>query len=156
MSDGKPDPARIAARDKLVLTVLLAIMEKTVKKLTVAAVAGLAMAAFADPAAAEMTDLEIVFVKADRNGDSALSKGEILLIAIEQFGIADIDGDEMLEADEAGDLASDPEFSDNDANKDGSISIDEMIEEKLADFVSLDTNGDGVLSLEELQAAYGQ
>jgi Ca2+-binding EF-hand superfamily protein len=103
-----------------------------------------------------MTDLEIVFVKADQNGDSALSKGEVLLIAIEQFGIADIDGDEMLEADEAGDLASDPEFSDNDTNKDGSISIDEMIEEKLADFASLDTDGDGVLSLEELQAAYGQ
>lgn len=126
------------------------------KKFLVAAATGLAMTAFASPALAEMTDLEIVFIKADQNGDLALSKGEVLLIAIEQFEIADVDGDGLLEADEVGDLATDPEFSDNDANNDGSLSIDEMLEEKLADFAGLDKDGDGVLSLEELQAAYGQ
>ena len=108
------------------------------------------------PVKAEMTDLEIIFVKADQNGDFVLSKGEVLLIAIEQFGIADSDGDEMLEAEEAGDLATDAEFSDNDTNKDESISIEEMIEEKLADFATLDGNSDGVLSLDELRAAYPQ
>jgi len=114
------------------------------------------MGAFVAPAMAEMTDLEIIFVKADENGDLMLSKGEVLRIAIEQFGIADVDGDDMLEADEAGDMAADAEFSDNDADKDGSISIEEMIEEKLADFARIDTNSDGTLSLEELQAAYPQ
>jgi len=85
-----------------------------------------------------------------------LSKGEVLLIAIEQFGIADADGDDMIEAEEAGDLATDAEFSDNDSNNDGSLSIEEMIEEKLADFANLDANSDGLLSFDELKAAYPQ
>jgi len=127
-----------------------------VKRFAIAAAAAVTMGAFVAPAMAEMTNLEIIFVKADQNGDLLLSKGEILGVAIEQFGIADVDGDDMLEAEEAGDLASDAEFSDNDLNKDGSISIEEMIEEKLADFARIDENSDGTLSLEELQAAYSQ
>jgi Ca2+-binding EF-hand superfamily protein len=130
--------------------------ERTVKRFAIAAAAAVTMGAFVAPAMAEMTNLEIIFVKADENGDLLLSKGEILRIAIEQFGIADADGDDMLEADEAGDMAADAEFSDNDSNKDGSISIEEMIEEKLADFARIDENSDGTLSLEELQAAYPQ
>ena len=31
-----------------------------------------------------------------------------------------------------------------------------MIEEKLADFSTIDKNGDGALSLDELKATYGQ
>lgn len=126
------------------------------KRFAIAAAASVAMTALIAPAMAEMTDLEVIFVKADQNDDLALSKGEVLLIAIEQFGIADTDGNQLLEADEAGDLASDPEFSDNDTNKDGSLSIEEMIEEKLADFASVDTDGDGFLSLDEMEAAYPQ
>lgn len=126
------------------------------KSFAIAAAAAVAVTALIVPAQAEMTNLEIIFVKADENGDLMLSKGEVLRVAIEQFSIADADGDDMVEADEAGDLASDPEFSDNDANKDGSISIEEMIEEKLADFARIDENSDGALSLEELQAAYPQ
>jgi len=127
-----------------------------VKKFAIAAAAAVAMTALTAPARAEMTDLEIIVVKADENGDLVLSKGEVLRIAIEQFSIADADGDDMLEAEEAGDMATDAEFSDNDFNKDGSISIEEMIEEKLADFARIDENSDGTLSLEELQAAYPQ
>lgn len=119
-----------------------------------AAVAAIATLTFVGGARAEMTDLEVVFVKTDRNGDSTLSKAEVLQVAIEQFVIADTDGDGLLEAEEAGDLATDAEFSDNDASKDGSLSIDEMVEEKLADFAAIDTNSDGFVSLEELQAAY--
>jgi hypothetical protein len=130
--------------------------ERPLKRFAIAAAATVAMAAFVGPASAEMTDVEIILVKADRNDDSALSKAEVLQIAIEQFGIADIDGDGMLEKEEAGDMAADPEFSDNDSNKDGSLSIDEMIEEKLADFASIDTNSDGLLSLDELNAKYAQ
>jgi hypothetical protein len=126
------------------------------KRFAIAAAATVAMTALAAPAKAEMTNLEVIFVKADQNGDLVLSKDEILSIAIEQFGIADTNGDQMIEADEAGDLASDPEFSDNDDNKDGSLSIEEMIKEKLADFASIDTNGDGFLSLDEMEAAYPQ
>jgi hypothetical protein len=127
-----------------------------VKRFVVAATAAAAMTALISPASAEMTDLEIILVKADQNDDAALSKAEVLKIAIEQFSIADIDGDGMLEAEEAEEVKGDAEFSDNDADKDGSLSIDEMIVEKLADFASIDGNKDGFLSLEELQAAYPQ
>lgn len=126
------------------------------KRFAIAAATTVAMTALAAPALAEMTDLEVVFVKADENGDLALSKGEVLAIAIEQFGIADINGDQAIDADEAGDLASDPEFSDNDTNEDGLIQFDEMIVEKLTDFASLDENHDGFLSLAELEVAYAQ
>jgi Ca2+-binding EF-hand superfamily protein len=107
------------------------------------------------PANAEMTDVEIILVKADQNDDSLLSKAEVLEVAIQQFAIADTDGNGMLEKDEAEDMAADPEFSDNDSDKDGSLSINEMIEEKLADFASIDKDGDGALSLDELNATYG-
>jgi hypothetical protein len=127
-----------------------------VKRFVIAAAAAVAMTSLISPASAEMTDLEIILVKADQNDDAALSKAEVLKIAIEQFSIADIDGDGMLEAEEAEEVKGDAEFSDNDADKDGSLSIDEMIVEKLADFASIDGNKDGFLSLEELQAAYPQ
>jgi len=106
------------------------------------------------PAKAEMTELEIIFIKADQDGDLVLNKGEVLLIAITQFSLADSDRDNMLEKQEVGDLASDPEFSDNDANKDGGLSIEEVIEEKLADFKSADTNSDGVLTIIEVKKFY--
>ena len=61
----------------------------------------------------------------------------------------------MLEKDEAEDMAADPEFSDNDSDKDGSLSINEMIEEKLADFAKIDGDSDGFVSLDELNATYG-
>ena len=106
------------------------------------------------PAKAEMTELEIIFIKADQDGDLVLNKGEVLLIAITQFSLADSDRDNMLEKQEVGDLASDPEFADNDANKDGALSIEEVIEEKLADFKSADTNSDGVLTIIEVKKFY--
>ena len=126
------------------------------KRFKIAAAAAVIMTISVGGARAEMTDLEVVFVKTDQNGDSSLSKAEVLQMAIQQFVIADTNGDGKLEKEEAGDLAADPEFSDNDSNKDGSLSIDEMIEEKLADFSTIDKNGDGALSLDELKATYGQ
>jgi Ca2+-binding EF-hand superfamily protein len=106
------------------------------------------------PAKADMSDLEILFVDVDQDGDLVLNKGEVLLIAIRQFNLSDSDRDGMLEKQEVGELASDPEFSDNDANKDGALSIEEVITEKLADFKSADTNSDGVLTVIEVTKFY--
>jgi hypothetical protein len=127
-----------------------------VKSLKITAAAAVALATFVGAACAEMAGNEVVFVRTDTNGDYSLSKAEVLQISIEQFVMADSDGDGLLEKEEAGELAADAEFSDNDSSKDGSLSIDEMIEEKLADFASIDANGDGLLSLDELNAAYPQ
>jgi hypothetical protein len=46
------------------------------------------------------------------------------------------------------------EFSDNDSDKSGALSIEEMIEEKLADFEQIDMNDDGSLTLDELEKTY--
>lgn len=121
--------------------------------LAVSAVALLALSP-ATPVKADMTELEIIFVKGDQNGDLVLNKAEVLLITIRQFNLTDSDRDNMLEKQEVGELASDPEFSDNDANKDGALSIEEVIAEKLADFKSADTNSDGMLTLIEVKKFY--
>ena len=95
------------------------------------------------------SDMTIVFIKADENDDGYLSKTEVLKIAILQFSLTDLNGDDRIDKKEAGDLATDSEFSDNDADKDGMLSLKEMIAEKLADFLAADLNKDGKLSLDE-------
>ncbi|MFV2035440.1 MAG: hypothetical protein ACC631_10110 [Halocynthiibacter sp.] len=146
---GKPGPdfrARQAAAE---------FEETTVKNMIFGVIAAAVLAlASAPPAKAEITEVEILFISVDQNGDLVLSKGEFLIIAIRQFDLTDSDRDGLLEKQELGELADDPEFSDNDANKDSALSIEEMIEEKLADFDEADTDKDGSLSLDEVKAKY--
>ena len=106
------------------------------------------------PVKADMTEVEVLFVKADRNGDFVLDKAEVLIIALKQFDRSDSDRDNKLEKQEVGELSKDKEFSDNDANKDGALSIEEVIKEKLADFKAADTNNDGSLTFDEVKKFY--
>lgn len=101
-----------------------------------------------------MTELEVLFIKADRNGDFVLNKSEFLIVALDQFDRSDSDRDNMLEKQEAGELSKDKEFSDNDTSKDGALSIEEVIQEKLADFKAADTNNDGSLTFDEVKKFY--
>ena len=117
------------------------------------AIAGLALAA-TTPVKAHMTELEVLFIKADRNGDFVLNKSEFLIVALDQFDRSDSDRDNMLEKQEVGELSKDKEFSDNDTSKDGALSIEEVIQEKLADFKAADTNNDGSLSFDEVKKFY--
>ena len=45
---------------------------------------------------AEVTDVEVGLIKADVNGDQALSQGEVVLDAMEGFVASDLDGDGIL------------------------------------------------------------
>ncbi len=108
----------------------------------------------ASPAVAHMSELEILFVKADRNGDLVLDKAEVLMVTLDEFDRTDSDRDNTLEKQEVGELAKDKEFSDNDTSKDGALSIEEVIEEKLADFKTADTNNDGSLDFDEVKKFY--
>lgn len=105
-------------------------------------------------ARADLSDVVVLFVKADHNGDRFLSKAEVIATTMLQFNQVDSDQDGQLEKSEVADLVDNAEFSDNDADKSGSLSLKEVIDEKLADFQSADTDADGKLSFEEVKAAY--
>ncbi len=103
-------------------------------------------------AEAEYTAVEVNFIVADKDGDLLLSKTEYLLIPLETFMGLDQNKNNAIEADEIGDLSDDPEYLDGDADKSGSLSLEEMIEEKLADFKAADTDEDGALNVDEVTA----
>lgn len=125
------------------------------KKQILAAAAAAVLAVSAGAAQAEITYVMIGLIKADSNGDLKLSKGEVLLDAMQGFVVSDHDGDGLLEASEVGEeMATHQEFTDNDADKNAALSVEEVVEEKLADFKAIDANGDGYLDFEELKAAY--
>jgi Ca2+-binding EF-hand superfamily protein len=93
-------------------------------------------------------------VKADHNRDRLLSKAEVIATTMLQFNQIDSNQNGLLEKREVGDYADDAEFSDNDADKSGSLSPEEVITEKLADFKAADTDGDGKLSFTEVKDFY--
>ena len=101
-------------------------------------------------AKADYTDVEVNFILADKDGDLLLSKTEYLLAPIEVFQKLDTNANNALEPEELGDLAKDAEFGDGDSDKSGSLSLEEVIAEKLADFDAADTNKDGALNVEEV------
>ena len=103
-------------------------------------------------ARADYTVIEVNFIMADKNGDLLISKPEYLLVALDTFKDLDQNGNNALDPDELGDLAKDPEFLDGDSDKSGSLSVEEVITEKLADFEAADTNKDGALNVDEVTA----
>ena len=125
------------------------------KTQVVAAAVAAFLAGSAGMAQAEITDVEVGLIKADVNGDHALSQGEVMLNAMQGFVASDLDGDGVLEATEVGEeIAADPEFGDNDADKGKSLSVEEVVAEKIVDFKAIDKNGDGLLTIDELEVAY--
>jgi EF hand len=103
---------------------------------------------------AELSDVVVLFVKVDLNDDRVLSPAEVIAITMHFFNEVDGNHDGVISKEELGDLAKDPEYSDNDDNHDGKLSVMEVIKEKLADFKAADKNADGVLSLAEVEAFY--
>lgn len=107
---------------------------------------------FEERARAEYTVIEVNFIMADKNGDLLISKPEYLLVAIDDFNKLDLNQNNLLDPDEIGNLAEDPEYLDGDTDKSGALSIEEVITEKLADFEAADTNKDGALNVDEVTA----
>jgi len=105
-------------------------------------------------ARAELSDVVVLFVKADHNGDRVLSKAEVIATTMLQFNQIDSNQNGLLEKQEVADYADDEEFSDNDADESGSLSPEEVITEKLVDFKAADTDNDGTLSFAEVKAFY--
>jgi hypothetical protein len=125
-------------------------IKKTARIILLACLASMA----AVSARAELSDVVVLFVKADHNGDRVLSKAEVIATTMLQFNEIDSNQNGLLERREVADYADDAEFLDNDADKSGSLSPEEVITEKLADFKAADTDGDGKLSFTEVKDFY--
>ena len=121
-----------------------------------AAASSLSVLAMIGPSKADISDIEVLFVRTDEDGNMSLSKAEVLKMAITQFNLVDENGRGALESGEVGELSSDGEFKDNDTDGDGALSIEEVVIEKLADYDRADTNLDGELSLDEVKKSYGE
>jgi hypothetical protein len=126
------------------------------RSILLAAASSLSVLAMVGPSRADISDIEVLFVRTDEDGSMTLSKAEVLKMAIVQFNLVDNNKSGALEPAEVGELASDVEFKDNDADGNGSLSIEEVISEKLADYDRADSNSDGELSLDEVTKSYGK
>lgn len=103
-------------------------------------------------AEADYTVIEVNFIMADKNGDLLISKPEYLLVALDGFRDLDQNQDNALDPEEIGDLSKDREYLDGDTDKSGTLSVEEVIIEKLADFDAADSNKDGALNVDEVTA----
>ncbi len=83
-----------------------------------------------------------------------MDKAEVLIAALKQFSETDSDRDGALEKQEVGDSLARPNLRTMILTKSGSLSVEEMIEEKLSDFSEVDTNKDGKLDFEEVAKHY--
>jgi hypothetical protein len=132
------------------ILLLRELREVALRNIVVAMLAFCLLTFAGERARAEYTVVEVNFILADKDGNFLLSKTEYLLVALESFKDLDQNGNNELDAEELGDLAADPEFLDGDTDKNGSLSLEEVITEKLADFDSADTNEDGALNVDEV------
>jgi len=123
-------------------------------KIILAAILALGWQAIPASAQEAVDEVAARFLAADTDGDDLLDKSEFLGVALQQFRYLDIDKNNLLDADEVGEIAADEEFSDNDTNGDKMLSVDEVAIEKLADFEAADLNKDGALNLDEVRQDY--
>lgn len=104
------------------------------------------------------------FAALDADGDGRVTREEYEAFGTAQFDGLDTDGDGRLDAGEflafrpgqAGPGGGSPLFSAMDRNADGVITPDEMDAARTDAFNQLDTDGDGVVVMEEAQVAFAR
>lgn len=109
--------------------------------------------AWAGPAAPS-GDPHEAFAQTDTNHDGVIDRGEYAARVTEVFYFADKDKDGFLEVDEQKALVFPEDFSTDDKDANGRISLHEFERVRFQDFEKSDTNDDGVLSIDEVVATY--
>jgi Ca2+-binding EF-hand superfamily protein len=125
------------------------------KLLIVLGLCALPAAAFAQPSAESMAAR---LGEADADHDGAVTKDELLQYRAKQFARLDRNGDGVITAEDRPRLAAGRNgrpslFDQFDVNKDGKIDRAEFVDGPTPVFDKADSNGDGVLSADELKAA---
>ena len=99
-------------------------------------------------------DPRAAFAEADTNHDGVVDHEEFHVRITEVFFSADRNKDGFLDAKELKQLAFPDDFTTDDKDADGRVSMREFMRVRLRDFTTSDKNDDGVLSVEEVVAAY--
>jgi len=126
---------------------------RTIKTLILAAAlvaAGSAYAADASP----KPDPRQAFKETDTNGDGVIDHEEFHVRIVEVFYFADVNKDGYLDERELKALAFPEDFKEQDRDANGRVSLREFLRIRFADFPKTDTDGDGVLSVDEIVAVY--
>jgi len=126
------------------------------RAISVLVVAGIVLAVvpvLADDAARK-DDPRAAFAESDLNRDRVIDRGEFQTRMVEVFYAADVNKDGFLDPTELKRLAFPEDFTDDDKDRDGRVSMHEFLRVRFHDFDLADTNHDGELSLEEVVAAY--
>jgi len=118
--------------------------------------AGLVLAGFparADDAMAKH-DPRVAFAETDTNHDGVIDHAEYQVRITEVFFSADRNKDGFLDAQELKQLIFPDDFTADDKDRDGRVSLREFLRVRFHDYDVADVNHDGVLSLEEVVAAF--
>jgi len=111
--------------------------------------AGMAILAPQISAAAE-SDTAKLFQTLDTNGDKQIDRGEFNIQAMEIFYNIDKNKDGFLSLDEV--LMSEASFAGLDRQGKGKVSGFTFIDSEIMDFDKIDSDGDGFITFEELEA----
>jgi len=99
-------------------------------------------------------DPRAAFKETDTNGDGVVDHEEYHVRIVEVFYFADANKDGFLDPAELRRLAFPEDFTEDDKDANGRVSLREFLRVRFADFTKVDTDGDGVLSVDEVVAAW--
>jgi Ca2+-binding EF-hand superfamily protein len=94
------------------------------------------------------------FAEADRDHNGVISRQELCDRAVEVLYSADANKDGFLSVEELALLPHQGDLAAGDANHDGRLSVDEYVRLRDLEFEDADRDKDGVLTVEEVVAAY--
>ena len=94
------------------------------------------------------------FKETDTNGDGAIDHEEYHVRIVEVFYFADTNKDGYLDPNETKVLVFADDFSEEDKDSNGRVSLREFLRVRFADFPNADKDGDGTLSVDEVVITY--
>jgi hypothetical protein len=132
-----------------------AIMEGAMRsmcRLAAAALTGTLVGAMAVAQSVGVASIEAAFAEADRNGDGAIDVDEYVAHSVVLFEAAGGTDTREIPRSALADVSA-SEFNRADRDRNGRLSLGEVVADKMIDFFETDTNHDGVLTPVEVVAA---